>query len=134
MSLSAAERRLHPKLKFTPDAARSRFELDAEDEFEKGIKANAKLLSAGEADQVLGQFGAQIAGFITGDALAEVLSDMVRCGATLATALELMFANGATGSQIVAMTEACQNSGHKVQIREDSWKARICPASSLRPS
>ena len=112
-----------------------KFDLDTEDEYEKGVVNLAGDLSAGDADRMRNKFGGKIAGFVSGSKLAEVGLNFVKSGANLADTLDwLMGAGAARGSDVVAMTAASPNQGLKDELKNDDWKIKVqglCSAEEI---
>ncbi|MCO4770088.1 MAG: DUF4157 domain-containing protein [Deltaproteobacteria bacterium] len=103
-----------------------KFDLDTEDEYEKGVINLAGDLSGSDADRMRNRFGRKIAGFISGAKLAEVGLNFVKSGANLADTLDwIMEAGAAKGSDVVKMTAASPEQGLKDELKNDDWKVKI---------
>ena len=103
-----------------------KFDLDTEDEYEKGVKNISKDLPARDADRMLGRFGGKIAGFMSGADLAIVAKNFASSGADLAVVLDWIMAAGVSGGDLTQIIKACTNEGYKEAVRGDDWKGRIC--------
>jgi len=103
-----------------------KFDLDTEDEYEKGVKAISADLPARDADRMLGRFGRKIASFMSGSDLAVVAKNFSKSGADLATVLDWIIDAGVSGGDLTQIILACSNDGLKEAVRGDDWKAKIC--------
>ena len=108
-----------------------KFDLDTEDEYAKGVLRLSSEVSGDDADRMLGRFGPRFPGFLSTSELSTVAVNFSKAGGTLEVVLDWIYAHGSpSGADIVAITEACTNSGFKEAIRNDGWKGKICPKCS----
>ena len=103
-----------------------KFDLDTEDEYERGVLRLSGEVPADDADRMRNRFGGKMAGFLSSDKLAEVGVNFVGSGANLAETLDWLINHGAaTGDVAVKAVKACKSQAFKDELKNDDWKVKI---------